>query len=421
MAENIVVYHNDLTDSDNWAAARFLHQAAVNSAATRIIWVIEPRRVSLGHYVTTQRKNACLRLLEKHFPSRGSPLKVFLRGALQETDLDALGDLSEDERDLLSLAMKIPYGPREDDILHGRLLALDFLNCLASWSTSPVEVLLDVDALERIQSPANLKVHFHEELVARSNEEVENYYGIMNKRHVQRIQQSRSWYRRCIETVEATTKPKGHSLRNLSLGSLCDTIKTARRALFLGGASLGLLQRLIQKGAAAKMHCYLQAGAFDQSMLIFQNQFNIGLDPDAASFVISRFDQFASFTLVPSDTARRVKYSLAGLSSTGGPLLRKRFLGYNCRIEPERISADEDSLDDLLAKSYTMSDLTAFLCVFNAGYKAQSTLGHAQLVNDNGVFGLRRQESGIPIRELTEDLVLSESQIRDLLAKFAVD
>ncbi len=79
--ENLVIFYNDLTDSDNWAAARFLEKAAeATTLPTRVVWIVEPRQVSLGLTMTREQQQACVALLAEHFEQLGMPFKVLLGG-----------------------------------------------------------------------------------------------------------------------------------------------------------------------------------------------------------------------------------------------------------------------------------------------------------------------------------------------------
>jgi hypothetical protein len=118
---------------------------------------------------------------------------------------------------------------------------------------------LDVDTLDSLKNPVNLNVHYHEELVARTQKELESYQVIMTVPLPERVEQVRGWYRECIEAQEEAAKQKGNSLCNIDLDSLCATIKSAKTVMFFGGSSLGILQRLIQRGVASNMQCFLQA------------------------------------------------------------------------------------------------------------------------------------------------------------------
>jgi hypothetical protein len=104
----------------------------------------------------------------------------------------------------------------------------------------------------------NLFFHRQEELVARSEKELLRYGNIMEEPLPQRLDSLREWYKTCTKTAEKEIGGVGNSVKQLELDSLCETIKSAESVLFLGGASLGILQRFIDKGVADKVKCHLQ-------------------------------------------------------------------------------------------------------------------------------------------------------------------
>ncbi|KAI1169847.1 hypothetical protein F4777DRAFT_162423 [Nemania sp. FL0916] len=419
MDRNIIIFHDDLTDSDNWAAAKFLQHAALKSSSTDVIWIVEPRQVSLGLSMTESEKSACADLIKKYFPSHKDPYAPLRGGFLQQSDLDKIEGLPEHDRSLLEQAIKPVYGPKEDAILHGRLLALDLLIFLGSASNNPVDVFFDVDVLDEIESPVNLNLHYHEELVDRNKEELKSYQAIMNEPYPQRIQNLREWYRRCIKSLEKKAAEKGNAVHNLDLVSLGEKVKAAKSVKFFGGASLGCLQRLISHVDVSNIQCYLQAGAFDVSKSLFHNQFNIALNLDAAKFVFSKADDFSRFVIVPAETAKSVKYALSGLDHETLSL-GTRCLGFNCRVDPMKIATGEVTVNDFPGEAYPMPDLTALLCFFQDGF-ASSTLVYARLVETNGSWILKRENSGIRVFEVDRELSLGERNILDILSTLTVD
>ncbi len=159
----------------------------------------------------------------------------------------------------LQLAIKPPYGPKDDAFLHGRLMALDLATAINSWSAASAEVYLDVDDHDDLQQPVNLNIHHHEELAARTPEELEDYYQIIEEPYHQRVEDLRLWYRRCIDSLQEHAAQKGNSVHDLDLDWLCEEIKAANKVMFFGGSSLSVLDRLIDRGVANRLQCYLQA------------------------------------------------------------------------------------------------------------------------------------------------------------------
>lgn len=112
-SEDIVIFYNDSIDSDNTASALALVQSLSCRPNTRVLWILEPRQVSLGLSMSKDETARCLELLKNHLsPTRGTPLKVLLGGLLEEKDLVSLGSLSADDHELASPAhsRSVPLG-----------------------------------------------------------------------------------------------------------------------------------------------------------------------------------------------------------------------------------------------------------------------------------------------------------------------
>ncbi|KAF2183302.1 hypothetical protein K469DRAFT_668319 [Zopfia rhizophila CBS 207.26] len=383
--ENIIIYHNDLVDSDNWAAAMVMMHASLKSPSTKVIWIVEPRQVAFDLSMTRKQEMECSKLLETKFSSHGPELKT-LRD-LEEHNLE-----NEDE---LKLAAKLSQRPKEDALLHGRLMALDFaisLTELNEPTDRTLDIFLDVETFDSIVNPMNLNVHHHEELVYRPGMELGDYSNTMTEQcHSLRVEKVRGWYSNCTAQQEKRAKNKGARISDLDLALLCATIRAAKPVKFFGGSSLGLLQRLLHRGASTNLQCYLQAGAFDLSKILFLHQFNIALDVDAARFVFSQNEKFERFVIVPSDSCLRVKYSLSGLIDN--QRLAMRFLAFNRRIDPLKLALHEYRKDDL-QMDITVPDLTALLCAFTQGF-AGVPMGHAIAADNNGQLILERADRGI--------------------------
>lgn len=142
--------------------------------------------------------------------------------------------------------------------MHRELVAWDHAAALSEWLHAPVEVLIDLDGFDEVENPVNLYFHRQEELVARSEKELLRYENIMEEPVPKRLESLREWYKTCTKTAEEQIGGIGNSVTQLKLGSLCETIKSAESVLFLGGASLGILERFIEKGVANKVKCHLQ-------------------------------------------------------------------------------------------------------------------------------------------------------------------
>lgn len=111
-SDRLVIFYDDLTDSDNWIAARFVHKWA-STNGWRVIWIVEPRQVSFGLDMTEEQKSKCQKLIQKHFPDKGNrnAFKVLLAGLIDDQDL-AKVKLDEADRELVSL-----HQPLRDKLL----------------------------------------------------------------------------------------------------------------------------------------------------------------------------------------------------------------------------------------------------------------------------------------------------------------
>lgn len=101
--EDVVIFYNDSIDSDNTAGALALVLALADRPNTRVLWILEPRQVSLGLSMSKEETARCLELIKSH-PStaRGTAFKILLGGLLDEKDLASFGCLNASDRALVS-------------------------------------------------------------------------------------------------------------------------------------------------------------------------------------------------------------------------------------------------------------------------------------------------------------------------------
>ncbi|KAF4961018.1 hypothetical protein FGADI_533 [Fusarium gaditjirri] len=399
MGDDLVIYYNDSIDSDNLAAAMALFNATSWKPTVRVLWILEPRQVCFGLSMTMDQINRCKELIKKHFPSVENPFKTLLNGHIKQQDIDDIKDLTKDDRSILEMAVKPEYGSINDAALHARLSALDLAACLSEWSNNnPIEVLVDYETLEHIENPVNLHMHHHEELVNRTENELKNYYDILeNVLHFgRRTDNLRGWYHKCIWRLEKDMKLSDISVDRLVLDKVLHRIQTAGSVRFFGGSSLRILQQFLDRGVASKIKCHLQVGSCDMSANLFSNQFNIALNQQAAKIVLSRSTEFAEFTVVPSHTAQSIKYLAIGLKKFGGHCIEKRILGFNCHEEPLKIVTNQVSLEQQYPdKSYSMPDLTSFLCALVPGHM-DSKPGYIEVdEQEGGTLLFKKSDKGI--------------------------
>jgi hypothetical protein len=75
--------------------------------------------------------------------------------------------------------IKPSNGSKDDSIKHAELLAMDYLTTMRT-RCGRFETYIDVACLDQLESPINLKTHYHDELVARSAEELKAFREIMD-------------------------------------------------------------------------------------------------------------------------------------------------------------------------------------------------------------------------------------------------
>lgn len=108
--KDVVIYYNDSIDSDNTASALALALAVAHKPNTRVIWILEPRQVSLGLSMSKEETARCLELIKEHPSSvRGTHFKVLLGGLLEEKDLASFQCLDASDRELASLKPSAPW------------------------------------------------------------------------------------------------------------------------------------------------------------------------------------------------------------------------------------------------------------------------------------------------------------------------
>uniref|UniRef100_A0A8H7NI10 Uncharacterized protein n=1 Tax=Bionectria ochroleuca TaxID=29856 RepID=A0A8H7NI10_BIOOC len=386
-------------NSDNAAAALTLFKEVAQRRPTeRVIWVMEPRQVAWGLSMSKEESDKCKKLLIMYFPDKyktdHDAFKVLLGSRLEEKkllerqeELRRQGqEIPTEDVNLMRKATKTINPHREQSKKHAELMAWDLANCLTYWGSkeysrsSPapeVEVLVDYDSLEEIQNPVNLYLHYHEELASRTHDEIERYHAAVQEEYGEPSNKYKKalgkddtsnamekWYDDCIAKEQKKYEAQNTSVGQLHIELLCKAINAARNVRFMGGSSLRILRQFIEKKVASKVDCYLQAGTQDFSANLFPNQFNIGLNIEAASLVLKEYKQFASFAIVPSATAQSLKYSLVGLQRVGHDCLGKKILGYNVKVQAKDIALGDHTIEkDFPTQTASMPDLTTFLCV----------------------------------------------------------
>lgn len=294
--------------------------------------------------------------------------------------------------------IKPANGSREDSIKHAQLVAMDYLTTMR-LRYSHFDAYIDVECLDKLDSPINLKTHYHDELVARSAPELKEFRAIMempttDESEVEnRRTRLRQWYSKAIERKEEEFGGEC-PLSNLSYDHLFSEIRKYDKATFFGGASLTVLQELLERepSLGKKVHYFQQGGTFNSKLNILGNPYNFALNTRAAEYVFRHQDKLGRFTLVPTDTTKKLEWTVQGLAKLS-PAVGVRSLAFHGRYDPwEMISPKEldgapHTTQEFLAwrsewasdpqysspnsKGYkaVMADLTAFLAAFTEVFK----------------------------------------------------
>ncbi|KAI3400612.1 hypothetical protein diail_2324 [Diaporthe ilicicola] len=403
------IFLNDFTDSDNEASAEVWASGLERTPGVKGIYIAEPRWVHLGYYMTSSDFGRCIGLVSRLQPpleGGDPPLTTVLAGRLTEEMIKSRQvdgrPLKDDERDLLMRCIKPENGTREDSIKHAKLVAMDYLSTMRT-RCSHFDSYIDVACLNKLASPINLKTHYHDELVARTAEELDKFRTIMEmptseeSEVEERRTQLRKWYSKALDRKE--DEFGGESpLKDLSYDYLFSEIRKHDRVIFFGGASLTVLQELLEKEPllGKRIHYYQQGGTFNSRLNILGNPYNFALNTFAAKYVFDHSEKLASFTLIPTDTTKKLEWTVEGLAKLS-PAVGVRSLAFHGRFDPwEMISSKErdhpsNNTQEFLAwrsewasdpqyssptsKGYkaVMADLTAFLAAFTRVFKEFET------------------------------------------------
>ena len=264
------------------------------------------------------------------------------------------------------------------------------------------DAYIDVHSLDRLEIPINLKTHYHDELVARTSEELQKFRGIMEKPTDDNIEierrrtELREWYSKALNRKKDEFDGEC-PLGDLNYDHLMDEIRNHDKTIAFGGASLTVLQEILEKepSLGEKIKYYQQGGTFNPKLNILGNPYNFALNTKAAEYVFDHHDKLASFTLVPTDTTKKLEWTVQGLAEFS-PAVGVRSLAFHGRYDPwQMISPKEDAgttkTEEFMAwrsewasnSQYTspdskgykavMADLTAFLATFTAAFKPLKT------------------------------------------------
>ncbi|PSS00887.1 hypothetical protein BD289DRAFT_501132 [Coniella lustricola] len=451
VVEELSIFLNDFTDSDNDAAGLAWTSSLERHPERQGIYIAEPRHVNLGYYMTSADFGRCIGLVARLKPGLDEPpLTTVLAGRMTEEIIDShrLVDraLNDEEKELLKRCIKPRNGSKEDALTHARLLALDYLSTLRTQCSRPFVTYVDGVAWDHLESPINLKTHYHEELVFRTAEELNSFRTITEKpvdtesQIEGRRNDLRKWYEKAIERK---LKDFGSEspLKNLeSYDVLFDEMDKYERIVFFGGCSLTILQHILEKRPelAHKIHYFQQGGTFKSELNILGNPLNFALNTKAAQFVFheNQIGKLANFTLIPTDTTKKLEFTTIGLKEWS-PYIGLHTLCFYGRMDPLVLISDEEkqetsaSTENLVAwraekvhntdyadpnfKGYkaVMADLVAFLISFTDAFDDRKTpQGIVRKSNIGVKIALRKSSQGSDQMILEHD---ENSPIRALM------
>ncbi|ROV98334.1 hypothetical protein VMCG_07140 [Cytospora schulzeri] len=396
-------------DSDNEASAEVWAWGLAQNPGVKGIYIAEPRWVNLGYYMTSKDFGRCIGLVGKLQPpleGGDPPLTTVLAGRMTLEIIDSRQvdgrPLNEEERKLLMRCIKPENGGKEDSVKHARLVAMDYLSTMRT-RCKRFDAYIDVSCLNRLQIPINLKTHYHDELVARTAEELDAFHKIMEMPTddevviEQRRTELREWYSKALDRKKAEFGGE-YPIGDISYDHLRDEIRKHDKTIAFGGASLTALQEILETEPllGKKIHYYQQGGTFDSKLNILGNPYNFALNTKAAEYVFAHHKELASFTLIPTDTTKKIEWTVKGLTRLS-PAVGVRSLAFHGRYDPwEMISPKERSVgstktDEFMtwrsewindplystpdSKGYkaVMADLTAFLAAFTDAFKEFKT------------------------------------------------
>lgn len=143
---------------------------------------------------------------------------------------------------------------------------MDYLTTMKARCSRPFDSYVDTACLEHLESPINLKTHYHDELIARNAEEQRRFQELTDLPTDEedmiesRRNKLRKWYEDALARKEKEFGGKCPIKDMTDYAHLFDEIRSHDRTIFLGGASLTILEQLIRRepSLAKKVEYYQQ-------------------------------------------------------------------------------------------------------------------------------------------------------------------
>lgn len=140
---------------------------------------------------------------------------------------------------------------------------MDYYATIKSQSSVPFDAYVDVACLKHLDSPINLWVHYHDELIGRSAPEIREFRRIIEEHpenNEERMRKIRVWYDEAIAQKEAEFGGQRPIKELRDYSDLYDDIRNHDRTIFFGGASCTIVAHIIkyQPALAEKLEYYQQ-------------------------------------------------------------------------------------------------------------------------------------------------------------------
>lgn len=301
---------------------------------------------------------------------------------------------------------------------------MDFLSTMKADAHATFDAYIDHKCLGRaLERPINLKTHYHEELVFRNREELTKFRDVTedNISLEEKAEKLREWYKESIKRKLNDFEDNQEPWRDLKdYEPLFEEMRQYERVIVFGGCSLSILQELLSKhddSLSKKVEYYQQGvspfcnfdsfdglvrltrlqGTFNPNLNILGNPLNFALNLDAANFVFKHADELSKFRLIPTDTTKKLEYTLEGLTKWSAPI-GLHSLGFYGKVDLWNLVTKEEgrnpsaSTQDIIrwrsnlvfddpdytspnfrAHKVVMADLSAYLISFTDAFKEYNT------------------------------------------------
>lgn len=142
------------------------------------------------------------------------------------------------------------HDAKKDAIRHAELLIMDFLSTMKTDGSPAFDAYIDRNCLRKgLESPINLKTHYHEELIFRTAKELIEFKNITKKDipAPDKAEKLRWWYNESIERKlrEFNNEKPWRDLEDYQ--GLFSQMREYERVIVFGGCSLTILKELLEQ------------------------------------------------------------------------------------------------------------------------------------------------------------------------------